>query len=447
MKRCLQVVCTAVFILLCLGTMCFLQFFIKTDMSIRYIDWQSSVKIETDGSESSLDYTVVPQTGESFRLETVFPPTEENGNLVFETAGLELTVCINGVEVWHSSSAVPAGAAGQTQAVIPMPRNEECHVTMTCVVKSTTSLVFPPAARFVPVEYDATESYAYANFYGIPAGVTAAISLLVAGIFLLGVAHKKPDWSLIPLLLAAAGLTAQWITKGMGYFFLNNRLVDFLIRREVGFFFILLLILFLAMNRQRKFWKYFGITTAVSFTTLLIAFGISAAVNGYLAGYIVQMFRDTVELGHYGELLYWITVWLTAVCAVISTYAVMCAFVTQRTETQALRLHNQLILDGYRAIESKMRASAAIRHEERHRIVALESAYKKGDYETLGKMLQDMRGQCEHLAQTHFPKISLSMLFCRMLPTERHGREYHLMPLLRCPQRFRFPKMNCAGCL
>lgn len=311
MKRCLQVVCTAVFILLCLGTMCFLQFFIKTDMSIRYIDWQSSVKIETDGSESSLDYTVVPQTGESFRLETVFPPTEENGNLVFETAGLELTVCINGVEVWHSSSAVPAGAAGQTQAVIPMPRNEECHVTMTCVVKSTTSLVFPPAARFVPVEYDATESYAYANFYGIPAGVTAAISLLVAGIFLLGVAHKKPDWSLIPLLLAAAGLTAQWITKGMGYFFLNNRLVDFLIRREVGFFFILLLILFLAMNRQRKFWKYFGITTAVSFTTLLIAFGISAAVNGYLAGYIVQMFRDTVELGHYGELLYWITVWLT----------------------------------------------------------------------------------------------------------------------------------------
>ena len=52
------------------------------------------------------------------------------------------------------------------------------------------------------------------------------------------------------------------------------------------------------------------------------------------------MFRDTVELGQYGELLYWITVWLTAVCAVISTYAVMCAFVTQRTETQALRLHN-----------------------------------------------------------------------------------------------------------
>lgn len=81
------------------GDNVFSAVFIKTDMSIRYIDWQSSVKIETDGSESSLDYTVVPQTGESFRLETVFPPTEENGNLVFETAGLELTVCINGVEV------------------------------------------------------------------------------------------------------------------------------------------------------------------------------------------------------------------------------------------------------------------------------------------------------------------------------------------------------------
>ena len=90
MKRCLQVVCTAVFILLCLGTMCFLQFFIKTDMSIRYIDWQSSVKIETDGSESSLDYTVVPQTGESFRLETVFPPTEETGIWCLKRQGWSL---------------------------------------------------------------------------------------------------------------------------------------------------------------------------------------------------------------------------------------------------------------------------------------------------------------------------------------------------------------------
>ena len=115
----------------------------------------------------------------------------------------------------------PCRAAGQTQAVIPMPRNEECHVTMTCVVKSTTSLVFPPAARFVPVEYDATESYAYANFYGIPAGVTAAISLLVAVYFFWSCTHKARLESDSAASFGCRSLRHSGLQRELGYFFLK----------------------------------------------------------------------------------------------------------------------------------------------------------------------------------------------------------------------------------
>lgn len=65
----------------------------------------------------------VAEKGDRFRLETVVPASSEYGNLVFETAGLNMTVSIDGKEVWQSETAVPENAVGQTQAIIPLPQN------------------------------------------------------------------------------------------------------------------------------------------------------------------------------------------------------------------------------------------------------------------------------------------------------------------------------------
>lgn len=75
------------------------------------MEWQSALSIGADGTEHPLDYTVAPQAGDRFRLETVLSPVSEYGNLIFETTGLELTITINGNEVWHSDSGIPEGAA------------------------------------------------------------------------------------------------------------------------------------------------------------------------------------------------------------------------------------------------------------------------------------------------------------------------------------------------
>lgn len=150
MKKLLLWICLAVFLFLCVCTMWFLQLFTEADMSAQYIDWQSSVKINADNSETEPDYSKPPEKGDRFRLETIIPENDEYGNLIFETAGLALTVSINGEKVWESVASVPKDAANQTQAVIPLPPDTECHLTMLCQITNTEALVFPPLPRFVP---------------------------------------------------------------------------------------------------------------------------------------------------------------------------------------------------------------------------------------------------------------------------------------------------------
>ena len=365
-QKSLRWICTALFPILCIGMIWFLQNFTKLDTSIQYIDWQTAVKIGQDDSLTELDYSVPPETGDRFRLETVIPANSKYGNLVFETAGMDLTVSIDEKAVWQSETLVPEGAAGQTQAIIPLPLDTECKLTVIGTVTDTTSIIFPPFPRFVPVDAEAIESYAYANYYSIPAGAM------------------------------------QWITKGMGHHFLDDGLVDFLNRQEIGILLLVLLIVYLVMNRQRKFWKYFGVSAAVSAVTLAVAYMVSFFTNSRLSKYIGRLISDVTEFYDYSGLLYWITVWTVAVCAVISAYAVTRSIISQQMEAKTLRLRNELIMNSYHAIESKVTDSAAIRHEMKHKIIALDALYQKGDYKTLGQLIGDIKQQNDHLAQTQF---------------------------------------------
>lgn len=402
MKKLLLWIYLAVFLFLCICTMWFLQHFTEADMSAQYVDWQSSVKINADNSETELDYSKTPEKGDRFRFETVIPANDEYGNLIFETAGLSLTVRINGEKVWESTASVPEDAVNQTQAIIPLPINAECHLTMSGQVTNTENLVFPPFLRFVPVDADMIKSYAYANYYGIPAGATVCIALMIAGLFLITLLHKNPNLSLIPLFITAAGLTMQWITKGMGHHFVNDRFVDILNRQEFTLLFIASLIVYIVMNRHRRFLKYFSISASASAAALLVTYFISAASDGYLSGYIKEIFTEITEYGYYDNLVYWVTVWLTAICAVTSLYSIMDSFIAQQLKTKELQLHNKMVMDSYLTIKNKMIKSAAIRHEAKHRLIALNSLYKKGDYEALGKMLEEMKQQTISFAQTQF---------------------------------------------
>lgn len=372
---------------------------------MQYINWQSGVKIQEDGAEAPYtpeDYLVLPEVNETYRFTAPLPAEMDDGNLLFETTGLELTVTLNGEEIWRSAVKAPEGAFNQTQAVIPLPEGAGGELEMICTVLDNTALVFPPLPRFVPMGITEAENYAYANLYGIPLGAAALVTLLVAGLFLLGVLRRRIDWSLIPLFIAAVGLTVRRISLSLGYHFLSVSAVRILSGRAVGLSTLVMLLVYLAMNRRRDIWRYFGLAVAGSAVTLAAGYLVSLAVNGYLSTYLHSQVATLVEAGYYDSLLYWFTIWLTMVCAVISAYVVMRSFALQQAEAQTLHLKNQLILDSYHAIKEKMRDSAALRHEMKHRVTAMDALYQKGDYSALGGILQEMKQQSDKIPQTQF---------------------------------------------
>lgn len=220
--------------------------------------------------------------------------------------------------------------------------------------------------------------------------------------FLLGILRSQIDYSLIPLFFATCLLTVFRITLGLGYYFLPQSLVSFFSRQWLAPVICALLLFYLVMNRRKSFWSYLGVATFGSAAALLVCYLISAFRGSYLSGYVNGLFQALFETGYYENLFYWIILWLTTVCAIVSAYAIVCSFAAQQIETQSLRLKNQLIMDSYRTIEQKLHDSAALRHEARHRLTVLDALYQKGDYNAIGAMIETLKEQDSHISQTQF---------------------------------------------
>lgn len=246
------------------------------------------------------------------------------------------------------------------------------------------------------------QSISYANLYGIPAGISALALLLVAGLFLLSILRKKVEWSLIPLFFALVGLTAYRLIQSCGFYFLPEAVVQFFGWHGFAWLAPLALAVYLLMNRRRDFRKLLGLAAAWSAGALLVGYLISLAGGWYLSSYINAAVPALFRSGVYDGLLYWFTLWLAVVCALISAYWLIRSLARQRAQTQALELKNRLILDSYRAIEQKMRDSAAFRHELRHQVTALDVLYQQKDFDGLGNLLNNLKQQETSLAQTQF---------------------------------------------
>ena len=114
---------------------------------------------------------------------------------------------------------------GMSLAQIPLPENASGELIMTCTILDNTNAMFPPLLRFIPEGMNETDSMAYANLFGIPAGITAFALLLVVGLFLLSIFGRRVEWSLLPLALALVGLTVYRLVQSCGYYFLPQPVV------------------------------------------------------------------------------------------------------------------------------------------------------------------------------------------------------------------------------
>ena len=405
MKRWIRWICAALFVTAAAFIIWFLHLFTQVDVSMQYIDWTDSVQVMPDGTEQPFEWDSYSNTSEitgTYRFYGSLPTGLPSGSLLFETNGAAVFLTLDGETIYQSNVAQTYEAASMAQAVLPLPEGTSGEVVMTCEITDASHTMFPPLLRFIPESLDIKESTASANRTAFPTGAAALALILIFGLFLLGVSLKKADFSLIPLLLALVGLVSFQLIQDEGYYFLPQSVSDLFSHRGINFSVIILLVLYLAMNRRRQFWKHLCIAAAWSAAALLIGYIISLSGDGYLAFYIREGLIPELQAGIYSGLLYWLTLWLSVTSALISAYGMARAFIDQGVQAQSLRIKNHLMTEGYHALEQRITEGASARHELNHQLTALQCLLEKKDYQGLGQMLSHMAGEQSSLAQTSF---------------------------------------------
>ena len=392
MKRYIRWLFPALFLIAAVTVIWFLALFIKTDQTVSYIDWDSAAEILPDGTEEPVSLNVYGNQGDytgSYRFCGTLPEGLGSGELLFETAGLSLTLSLNGETIWQSRASSMDGAYGSPQASIPLPENAAGELTLTCQVADGTPTIFPPLIRFVPENLETIESTALANHAAFPAGAAALAFILVFGLFLLGLARRQTDFSLIPLLISLAGLILFSLIPDVSIYFLPDLFVSRRPKEIISILVIAALILYLALNRRRRFWKQLGTAALWSAAGLLVCFLISAAGDRSFSSFVSQRLQE-LAMGIYSSTLYWLTLWFSLTAAAISAYGVFRSFSEQMVQTQGLVLKNRIAAENYQSLKNRMTESAKTRHEIRHQLTAMEVLFLKQDYPAAREMLARM---------------------------------------------------------
>ena len=450
MKRLLRWLCPVLFLAAAIAVAGFLLLFTQVDRSMVFINWDTSVQVLPDGTEQPVSEDMYSNTTDRFgtyRFTGVLPEGLGEGSLLFETTGASLTLSLNGGVIWRSESSNPGGALSMAQGTVPIPEGVSGELELTCTVLDNSQVMFPPLLRFIPENLDAIESTALANRAAFPAGAAALALVLVFGVFLLGILAQRPDVSLIPLLLAMAGLIPLQLVQSEGSYFLPQPLAAILDRQEMGFTVLALLLLYLRLNRDRHFWKYLGAASAWSAGAFLLCLAVSRIRSGYLSRYVLDALVPEVQAGIYSGLLYWLSLWLSFTAALISAFGVLKVFSRQEAAAQALETKNHLVTEGYHALQERIEADSAARHELKHRLTALDCLCKNQDLAGIRGVLDEMLQEQEQRTQVTFTGNRIVNVILQDAAARAHRSSIRLETEVVIPDELPFPETDLCGLL
>ena len=385
MKRLSKALYALAFLGVCAGAMVFLHLFTQAESGFSYPTWEAGAVVSPDGAETAFDPAALPpelEPGEAYRYALTLPEGRRNGEfLIFETAGLAISAYLDGQELWRSAAVQPPDTANQSQAQIALPAGGGETLAMELSPLSDTALV-PPILR---LSYDPTDqagTIAYANYYGLAAGASALAAVLLWGLFLLGLAHGKRNWTLLLPTLAAVLLTVHRLAVGYGAYFLPQALQGPLSSPWLEGLTALALLAYLLFHRERIFWKTLGLLAAWSAGALAAAALVSHLRDGYLAQYL-SFLAAQLQGGFLTGTLYWLIWWLVLVCAALSAWDLARSIVRAQGTAQALALKNQLVMENYRSMEDKLRESASLRHGFSAQVAVLDAAVRERNWESV----------------------------------------------------------------
>ena len=403
MKRWINILSALAFLGVCAGVLMFLLRFTRSEPAFTYPAWETGAVVSAGGTETAFDPLGLPpalEEGERYRFTLTLPADRGDGvDLLFETAGLEAAVFLDRTELWYSAAQTPAGTVNLSKAQIPLPAGGGETLAVDLRPLSETAIV-PPLLRLSADPTDQAGAIAYANYYGLPAGASALALVLLWGLFLLGLAHGRRNFLLLLPILAAALLTVHWLARGYGIYFLPEPVQSLLAQPWLEGATALLLALYLALHRERPFWKALGRITAWSAGALVLAGLISHLRGGYLDFYLSEL-ASQLGAGIWSGTLYWLIWWLVLVCAALSAWELARSIARAQGEARALALKNQLMQENYRAIQGRLRESARRNHAVSHQVTALDAAVQARDWTAVERLVAAWKEE-RAADQTHF---------------------------------------------
>lgn len=382
----------------------FLKSFTEADSSINYIEWNTAEKIFSDGTSAEIPVRQIssfPEIGESYRF-TAEIGEGHSGELLFELSGMEISVEFNGEKYLDSVSVPPSGSAVMPRTAIPLASEQSGTLTVVCRILNTENILFPPLPRFVGIGFNESAEFAYANYYAFKTGAAALAAVLVAGLFVMGIARGSTDFKLIPLFITAILTAVHWISVGMGRSFMPEKIAGVLSWDGLEIAALLAMGTYIVMNRRSSFFKRFGILSAICAAALMASYVFSLITDGRVSRFINSEIMGLVNDGYFSGLIYYLTFGIMLICTAVAAYEGISFFVEQKAENQALELKNRLALDGYHAMEQKLKADAEARHEFSHNITALYALWQSGDNVALGNAISELKAQNALISQTQF---------------------------------------------
>lgn len=406
MKRTVYFCLASAFLLLCVGLLAFLHHFTVTEGNMTYLEWETASIVSPDGTEQAfdvLDGEPELKDGEFFRFTLTLPERTEPGtSVIFEIDGAGLTVWLDSQEIYASSSVLAENTANLGQVQLPLPVGEGETLTMEVRPITTPINLFPPLLRISADPTDAKGNIAYANLYGFPAGAMSLALVLIWGLFLFSILNRKTDWRLLLLVFASADMLLYPIAIGYGAYFLPEAWLSVFTWRGIPILSALALVLYLFFHRSRDFRRALLQLTLWSLGALLVCWGFSAIRNGYLFRYLKEEGAAFIHSGYYNGFLYWLTIWLVGVCTLISLWDMVRSVIRAKTEARTLELKNEMSMESYRILEGKMREGAQLRHEYAHQLTALGAMYESRDWDGIGRLLTELKGQSRQASQVRF---------------------------------------------
>lgn len=439
MKKWRELCCALLFLLLCAGVLGALQRFTAVDERTTYTSWESSAVVAADGSEGAIDAAAMPPTleeGEWLRYRLTLPEGRGEGQwLLFETAGLEMSLRLNDAELWYSHAVQDAATLNLSQVQLPLPAGGGETLTVDVRQVGETALL-PPLVRLTDDPAGQAAQIGYANYYGLPAGASALATVLLGGLFLLGLALGRTDVRLL-LPFAAAGLVTGWqLALGYGKYFLPPLATQVLASRWTLFLAVALLLLYLLLAREKRF--YLGLAGLSGGSALALAAGwqVSQAQGGRLALALATM-ADNLRAGIFEGALYWLTWWLVLVTVLLSAMTLAHKIAQAQRTAQAMTLREQLLAANVDHTRERLEREAALRHEHAHQLTTLEALAKAGDLAEIERVLADWRATpasplrfCEEITVN-------AILQEAAAKAERAGVD--LQPMVTLPEKLALP--------